>query len=101
MNVQQIAEKHGIRLKSFKGSQKTICPQCSHKRLHKEDRCLSVRIDSTGMGWKCFNCNWSGGELDAGRTTYEMVREAAYRPQRGGGYGALLRQARSGWVSNT
>ena len=42
---------------------KILCPECSAARKHKKDRCLSVTIDSDGMGavWSCHNCGWDGG----------------------------------------
>jgi len=41
----------------------TICPQCSHTRRKKRDRCLSVLIDGRGVRWNCHYCQWKGGEF--------------------------------------
>jgi twinkle protein len=62
-----------MRVKSFKeaginlgrnkqsGSIKVLCPQCSHRRLKKDDPCLSVSFDrmDTVTGQQChlFNCH--------------------------------------------
>jgi twinkle protein len=53
-------DETGIDLDSRKtGEQKTLCPQCSHTRKHKHDKCLSVNV---GMGtFNCHNCDFSGG----------------------------------------
>lgn len=99
MDVIEAARSHGIMLRSAKfGSFKMRCPQCSDTRKNKDDRCLSIRVDETGLGWRCFNCNWSGGELDnAGSAAHKMVGKARIGSGNGGTYGALLRQARPVW----
>lgn len=35
-----------------------ICPQCSHERKKKNQKCLGVNLDK-GI-WHCNHCNWSG-----------------------------------------
>ena len=40
------------------GKIKTQCPQCSHTRKNKRDKCLSVDIDK-GL-FNCHNCGFSG-----------------------------------------
>ncbi len=45
----------GVAIDKIRGSS-TICPQCSHKRRKKRQRCLSVNIDSGHV--KCHNCGW-------------------------------------------
>ncbi|WP_315792312.1 hypothetical protein [Bradyrhizobium sp. SZCCHNRI1002] len=41
----------------------TTCPDCSHKRKKKRDRCLAVKIDSLGVRWFCHHCNdFKGGQ---------------------------------------
>lgn len=50
-------EELGIILKG--NENKTTCPQCSHARKNKRDKCLSVNVE---MGtYNCFNCGWKGG----------------------------------------
>ena len=60
--MQEIRER-GINLKSYSvGDHKTTCPECSHTRRNKTDRCLSVTIESDdGVVWNCHHCGWSGG----------------------------------------
>ena len=86
----------------FKGSPtrsfKTVCPKCSSGRKHKHDPCLSVRVDGSGLGIRCFNCNYTDGRFyDDQRKASGMVGKSQH--QRGGGdkYGALLREARNNW----
>ncbi len=51
----------GIKLNHYKhGSQKVLCPKCSHTRKKKSDPCLSVTIDESGTVWNCHNCSWNG-----------------------------------------
>ena len=40
------------------GNNKIQCPQCSHTRKNKRDKCLSV--DITNGLYNCHNCGWSG-----------------------------------------
>lgn len=35
-----------------------ICPQCSHDRKKKSQKCLGVNLDQ-GI-WHCNHCNWKG-----------------------------------------
>lgn len=48
----------GIHVKVSSGQTKTICPQCSHTRRHKTEKCLSVNVDK-GV-FSCKHCGWSG-----------------------------------------
>ena len=102
MDVLALARAHGIELRTGKaGSYKTLCPQCSHTRKKNHDRCLSVRIDETGIGWRCFNCNWTGGEIDDLGNAQKVARRSGADGENSRTYGMLLRQARSGWVSGS
>lgn len=44
------------------GTFMTTCPQCSHLRKKKNDRCLSVKVDSLGIQYFCHHCQWNGGQ---------------------------------------
>jgi twinkle protein len=48
-----------IRTAKTTGQYYTICPQCSHTRKKKTDKCLSINLDK--QVWKCQHCAWSGG----------------------------------------
>lgn len=52
---------------------KTLCPRCSHKRVHSNERCLSVNAEK-GL-WFCHNCGWKGslmkGETSWSKPEYE------------------------------
>jgi twinkle protein len=41
------------------GEIQVLCPQCSHTRQKKNDKCLSVNL-SKGT-WFCQHCGWKGG----------------------------------------
>jgi len=54
--------KYGIEVgNKTAGETKCICPQCSHTRKKKQDKCLSVNLD-TGQ-FHCFNCEWKGSAM--------------------------------------
>jgi twinkle protein len=42
----------------FVGEKLTTCPQCSHTRKKKKDKCLSSNWEK-GL-WRCFHCGWKG-----------------------------------------
>ena len=48
----------GIKLSRRNGQEKTVCPQCSHTRKNKKDKCLSVNI--TSGEYHCHNCSFKG-----------------------------------------
>ena len=50
-------------LLSRKHSGKYLCPECSHTRKNKHDRCLSVTIKTEGVVYYCHHCNAKGGEF--------------------------------------
>ena len=100
MDALDIASRFGFRISMKAGAQKTFCPKCTPYRKNKDDRSLSVRIDETGIGWRCFNCNWSGGEFkDDQRPARKMAGKAGDQFGSRDAYGALQRKARAGWSS--
>jgi twinkle protein len=54
-------EDYGIEIQTNKtvGEWKTTCPQCSHTRKKKTDKCLSVNLGK--RVWRCNHCPWAGG----------------------------------------
>ena len=44
------------------GEVQTLCPQCSHTRKKKTDKCLSVNLDK--KAWYCQHCQWKGAIID-------------------------------------
>jgi len=78
--------EHGIRLPSYaEGNAKVICPECSHKRRHRQDPCLSVTIDDEGAVWKCHHCGWSGcvsEETERQRRPRDRRRSPPAKPHR-------------------
>jgi twinkle protein len=56
-------EALGINLKGrTKGEVTTVCPECSHDRKKKDDKCLSVNVDK-GV-YCCHHCGWKGKTSD-------------------------------------
>jgi twinkle protein len=51
----------GIEIKAGKttGEVTTTCPQCSHTRKKKTEKCLGVNLDK--CVWRCNHCGWAGG----------------------------------------
>jgi twinkle protein len=64
---------YGIDLKTSRvsGEVVTICPQCSHTRKKKKDKCLSVNLDK--KTWHCHHCSWSG-------VLKEVVKKEYFKP---------------------
>lgn len=79
------------------GEHRTTCPNCSHLRSKKRDRCLSVKIDADGAQYNCWHCGFSGGFFanDLGGSN-RVGRKA--RDQRGD-FGVAGRRLRYGMVS--
>ena len=55
---------HNIEIPAGKtlGEVQTLCPQCSHTRKKKTDKCLSVNLDK--KAWYCQHCQWKGAIID-------------------------------------
>jgi twinkle protein len=47
-----------IKLGKTTGETVTTCPQCSHTRKKKTEKCLGVNLDKGA--WRCNHCGWSG-----------------------------------------
>jgi twinkle protein len=47
-----------IRTNKTSGEVQTTCPNCSHTRKKKTDKCLSVNLDK--QTWFCHHCAWKG-----------------------------------------
>jgi twinkle protein len=55
------------------GEVATLCPNCSHTRKKKTQKCLSVNLDK--KVWRCNHCEWAGGLLpDKIQTTFERPK---------------------------
>jgi len=50
--------EYGINIQGGRGNIKTYCPECSHTRKKKKDKCLSVNCVK-GV-WNCHHCGWTG-----------------------------------------
>lgn len=99
-SVTDILNELGVKYRGSPArSFKTLCPHCSHTRKHKDDPCLSVRVDSKGVGIRCFNCSHTDGRYydDVKFGTSGMVGKPGHQHGSSDKYGALLRQARSNW----
>lgn len=98
MDIMSIAQKNGFRIHMRVGAQKTHCPKCHVQRSNQHDRSLSVRIDETGIGWRCHHCQWTGGELSNVKlATRKMVGQSQNRFGESNGYRRLQWAARTGW----
>lgn len=51
-----------IRTSKTTGEVQTICPNCSHTRKKKTDKCLSVNLDK--HTWFCHHCGWKGALIE-------------------------------------
>jgi twinkle protein len=79
--------EHGIRAQHYRdGSQKLLCPKCSHHRRNRKDPCLSLTITAESAVWNCHHCNWAGNERGSTALPKTWPRKAApVRPTRGPG----------------
>ncbi len=71
-NLQRDVSSQGIIPKQWTaGTQKLLCPRCSHTRQNKDDKCLSFTIKPGGdtAVWNCHNCFWTGGAGKTAQTT--------------------------------
>ena len=91
----------GVKLRSTQpGNQKTLCPQCSHRRKKKREPCLSVSIDGKGVRFQCHNadCGWHGGRFYDDQSAGGRVASGQGDRSRDRlTYGDLHRRARAGW----
>lgn len=51
-----------IRSSKTSGEVQTTCPNCSHTRKKKTDKCLSVNLDK--QTWFCHHCAWKGALIE-------------------------------------
>lgn len=60
-------DKLGIKLRTGRdGEQRVLCPQCSHQRRKKRDRCLAVRLDGDRGYYNCWHCGFAGAVSERG-----------------------------------
>jgi len=51
----------------------TTCPECSHTRKKKKDKCLGVNLDK--KVWNCAHCGWKGGLPN----DYQQMQKVEYK----------------------
>jgi hypothetical protein len=82
LTAQELLEANGIRLKNYNpGNHTSVCPECSHDRKKKKDKCLSVKIDADGACWQCHHCGWIGPEKGQQRTNGRPTPATIVREQ--------------------
>lgn len=64
---------------SFSGEKYVLCPECSHTRKKKNDKCLSVNGDKGT--WYCHHCNWKGGLKNNTSNVYKPPVKKYKKPQ--------------------
>jgi transposase-like protein len=96
--VDEIFREHHIQARSHRnGHFRTVCPECSAKRKHKRDKCLSVSIDGSGARWFCHHCGWAGGEFfETQRSGYGIRSNTRHQF---GDFGSAARKVRYGLFS--
>jgi hypothetical protein len=64
MNAAEILLSYRITtVSSVIGRHHAICPECSHNRKKKLQKCLGVTIGDKGVQFGCNHCGWTGGKL--------------------------------------
>ena len=85
-------ERVGIRMTRNSGKQTMPCPQCSHLRKKKNDKCLSVKVDGKSGIFHCHHCGWHGGVFEGEDRRNRMVpRGSRDKP---GDFGTAARRKR-------
>jgi twinkle protein len=66
---------YGIEIPPHKvaGEVVVLCPECSHTRKKKRDKCLSVNL--TKRVWFCSHCGWKGGLP----SEYQQMQKTDYK----------------------
>lgn len=67
---------------SAPGRYYAICPQCSHTRRKKLEKCLGVTVDEKGVAWGCNHCSWTGGDLYSRDTVPRASKPPATQTRR-------------------
>jgi 5S rRNA maturation endonuclease (ribonuclease M5) len=55
------------------GEVTALCPECSHTRKKKKDKCLSVNLNK--RVWACHHCGWKGGLPNE----YQQMQKIEYK----------------------
>jgi hypothetical protein len=64
MNAAEILLNYRITaVSSAIGRYHATCPECSHTRKKKLQKCLGVTISEEGVQFGCNHCEWTGGQL--------------------------------------
>ena len=64
----------GIAFSLAIGQHKVRCPECHHSReKHRNDKSLSLKIDSDGVQYFCHHCNVSGGYMHEEKWRLDLV----------------------------
>lgn len=82
----------GIHVQNRMGEQRVLCPQCSHLRRKKRQRCLSVVRDKDGWAYNCWHCGFKGGLREDIGQRRGMGRPISQHPP--SDFGAVLRRQR-------
>jgi len=93
----QILAEHRIVGRGNKSVFATTCPQCSHARRKKRDRCLSVLIDGRGVRANCHHCQWVLAEFFDGPRAPIAASKPTIVEHDGDDDQARIRRARQIW----
>jgi len=79
MTNKELLQQAGIHVRRNSGSEKVICPKCSHTRKKKNDPCLSVDIDK-GV-YNCHNpgCDFNGKVFE--KSAYVPKQKEYFKPK--------------------
>jgi twinkle protein len=69
----------GINSRLKNGTNYVTCPECSHSRTKKDDKCLTVHVEVGNNWWNCHHCGFKGN-LEVHKRS-SQVREAANMPK--------------------
>jgi hypothetical protein len=101
----QILAEHRITLRTYREGVNVLgrCPKCSAARKKHNLACLSVKILSDGVVWKCHHCGDEGGEyFETGkdfRASWPSPRIKSGGRPGARSYAQLQRAAAAGWAA--
>src|SRR6266849_3043743 len=94
----EILAAHRLPQHARKSVYTTTCPQCSHARRKKRQKCLSVLIDGRGIRAHCHHCQWTLVEFfDGPKAPVAASNPTVVINEKGDDDRARIKRAREIW----
>lgn len=97
----EILSELGVCMILKRGNTKTKCPKCSSSRRNKQDKSLSVLVDSEGVKFYCHHCGWAGArDYDDTKSITSKMAQGSRNKQPNGSELERLQRSASGYWRN-